>query len=163
MDKRLVLLHTVSSLVGLFKQLADDLLSGKTIGSDKLEKLTGLVGAQEMLSLVAEDAYSQAQMKQRGLQVDGPPLTQSPDLSRCEVVGDGTVLTPWFMPRFSITNFSGDDIDNTTELDPGLSGGVGMALSGGFGINAALDYLLQEGSDAFTLGLGVSYAFGGGN
>jgi hypothetical protein len=78
-------------------------------------------------------------------------------------VGDGTMLTPWFMPRFSITNVSGDDIDSNTELDPGLSAGVGMALSGGFGIHAALDYLLQEGSDSFILGLGGSYALGGGN
>ncbi len=78
-------------------------------------------------------------------------------------VGDGTMLTPWFMPRFSIRNISGDTIDNDTELDPGISGGVEMALSGGFAINAALDWLLQDGSDALTLGLGVSYALGGGN
>jgi hypothetical protein len=78
-------------------------------------------------------------------------------------VGDGTVLTPWFMPRFSLTNLSGDDFDSQTEFDPGISAGVGMALSGGFGINAALDWLLVDGSDPFTLGLGVSYAIGGAN
>ena len=80
-------------------------------------------------------------------------------------VGDGAALTPWVMPRFSIRRFSYDDanVDADTEFDPGVSGGVGLALEGGFGIMAALDYLLQDGDDALTLGIGVSYAFPGGN
>ena len=43
-------------------------------------------------SLVAEEAFSHGQLLQRGLQVDGPPLTHSPDLSGCEILGEGDGL-----------------------------------------------------------------------
>lgn len=80
-------------------------------------------------------------------------------------VGDGMALTPWVMPRFSIRRLSYDDpdVDADTEFDPGVSGGVSVGLGGGFGLMAALDYLLQDGDDALTLGIGASFAFGSGN
>lgn len=69
----------------------------------------------------------------------------------------GTTLTPWFMPRFSIRSFDPDFGDGDTEFDPGISGGVRFGLDESLSLTTALDYLLQDGDDALTLGLGVRY------
>lgn len=72
----------------------------------------------------------------------------------------GTTLTPWFMPRFSLRSFSPDVGDGNTEFDPGISGGVRFELEQGLALSTALDYLLQDGDDALTLGLGIRYTLG---
>lgn len=69
----------------------------------------------------------------------------------------GTRLTPWFMPRFSLRSFDPDFGDGQTEFDPGISGGVRLELEDGLALTTALDYLLQDGDDALTLGIGVRY------
>jgi hypothetical protein len=145
--------QTISFTVGLglITYSSSELTAGGQIGTQLVDGDMFDLGVQGGIGWVSPEGFTWLHFPV------GVSFTTSTE------VADGTVLTPWFMPRFSITNVSGDAIDNSTELDPGISAGVGMALSGGFGINAALDYLLQSGDDSFLLGLGVSYVFGGGN
>jgi len=78
-------------------------------------------------------------------------------------VGQDSPLGWWFMPRFSFQRWSGDNAAGNSvsdsEFDPGVSTGASFSFAEGFGMNASLDYLLVEGDDPLTLGLGVVYTF----
>lgn len=77
-------------------------------------------------------------------------------------VGQDSPLGWWFMPRFSYQRLSGNG-DANSEFDPGVSTGASISFSEGLGMSASLDYLLVDGDDPVTLGIGLVYTFPRGN
>ena len=71
------------------------------------------------------------------------------------IESESATVIPWVMPRLNITSLSGGDIDDT-QADFGASAGVGVTLTNGFGIHAALDVLAANNTN-WTFGVGAHY------
>ena len=71
------------------------------------------------------------------------------------VEGESASVTPWLMPRFNISRISGFG-NSDTELDFGASAGVGVTMTNGFGLHAAID-VLAANSTVLYAGVGAHY------
>ncbi len=71
------------------------------------------------------------------------------------IEGASATVTPWVMPRLNIARASGLG-SSATEADFGASAGVGVSMSSGFGVHAALD-VLAANSTIWMVGAGVHY------
>ena len=71
------------------------------------------------------------------------------------IEGESASVTPWVMPRLNISRVSGLG-SSDTEADFGASAGVGVTMTSGFGLHAALD-VLAANSTVWFVGVGAHY------
>jgi hypothetical protein len=71
---------------------------------------------------------------------------------------ESTRFSPWIMPRLNYVRLSGDTRAGSS-YDFGVSGGASVNFSGGFGIHAALDALMDD-STRISFGVGGHYVIG---
>ena len=78
-----------------------------------------------------------------------------PGLLSRRIEGESASVTPWVMPRLNIARISGGG-SSDTEADFGASAGVGVTMTNGFGLHAALDFLASNRTVWFV-GVGAHY------
>ena len=71
------------------------------------------------------------------------------------IEGESASVTPWVMPRLNISRISVLGISDT-EVDFGGSAGVGVTMTSGFGLHAAID-VLAANSTVWFVGVGAHY------
>ena len=97
-----------------------------------------------------------------------------PDESLAEVselrfpVGAGFALTipnpalaikPWLAPRMDIVQRSPEGLDDETETEFALSGGIELNMLNGLGVHASYDALFLDGGNPGIFGIGAHYTF----
>lgn len=80
-------------------------------------------------------------------------------LKRPVAAANGGTFTPWIMPRLNVRRSSRDS-GSDTDTHFGASGGASFTSQGGLGVHVALDVLVREDDQPFTLGLGLHYLLG---
>jgi hypothetical protein len=111
---------------------------------------------------------------QAGIGYAKPDDQLLPDESLAEVselrfpVGAGFALTipnpalaikPWLAPRLDIVQRSPEGLDDETETEFGLSGGIELNMLNGLGVHASYDALFPDGGNPGVFGIGAHYTF----
>lgn len=83
-------------------------------------------------------------------------------------VGAGFALTipnpalaikPWLAPRLEIVRRSPEGLDDETQTEFGLSGGLELNLLNGLGLHASYDAVFVDGGNPGVFGVGAHYTF----
>ena len=83
-------------------------------------------------------------------------------------VGAGFALTipnpalaikPWLAPRLDIVRRSPEGLEDETETEFGLSGGLELNLLNGLGLHASYDAVFVDGGNPGVFGVGAHYTF----
>ncbi len=98
-----------------------------------------------------------------------PPNNDIADVSELRFpVGAGFALTipnpalaikPWLAPRLDIVRRSPEGLEDETETEFGLSGGIELNLLNGLGLHASYDAVFVDGGNPGVFGVGAHYTF----
>jgi hypothetical protein len=68
-------------------------------------------------------------------------------------------IKPWLAPRLNIVRRSPEGLDDETDSEFGLSGGLELNLLNGFGLHATYDAIFADGGNPGMFGIGAHYTF----
>ena len=83
-------------------------------------------------------------------------------------VGAGFALTipnpalaikPWLAPRLDVVRRSPEGLDDETDTEFGLSGGIELNMLNGLGVHASYDAVFLDGGNPGVFGIGAHYTF----